>query len=321
MGKRVTFDVFLCRAKEKHQNKYDYTLAKDDYIKIDSKVRIICPIHGETIQEARTHLKGHGCKQCGYDNNSKEFRKSSISFIAEAKDVHNDTYDYSLVEYKTCYDKVRIICPTHGIFEKSPNHHLKGQGCPNCSVKSIDIINNNRHRNIKANFIKKARNVHGDSFEYLSEYVDSYTKINIKCNKCGLLFKQKPHNHLSGNGCPHCKISKGEKRIRVWLDNNNVEYYTEKWWDECRGKVRPLPFDFWLPNKNMVIEFQGRQHYEPVNFRNSLNEEEIRNNFESTKRNDSIKKEFCINTNITLLEIPYWEMKNIEEILNKNIGE
>ncbi len=116
-------------------------------------------------------------------------------------------------------------------------------------------------------------------------------------------------------------MSKGEKAIERWLIDNNVGYVSEKWFDDCRGVKRPLPFDFWIPSKNILIEFQGRQHYEQVNFtRSKLSEQEMVDNFESTKRNDVIKKQYCVDNNIILLEIPYTELKNIDEILIKKLG-
>ena len=117
-------------------------------------------------------------------------------------------------------------------------------------------------------------------------------------------------------------MSKGEKAVRLWLDVHFIEYEREKWFDGCRGIKRPLPFDFWIPSKNVLIEFQGRQHYEQVNFsRHKLLEQEMIDNFESTKRNDSIKKQYCFDNGITLIEIPYWELKNIDKILINKIGE
>ncbi len=196
MGKKWTFDIFLKNAKNKHGGKYDYSLAKFDFIDRSSTIRIVCPIHGEVIQTVDGHLKGHGCTQCGYSHNSKNKRKTKDQFIIDANNIHGNKYDYSLVEYITSKHKVKILCHIHGEFEKSPNHHLKGQGCPKCSIKSLDVINNKRHNDIKRDFVKKAKNVHRDDFEYLSEYVDAKTKILIKCNKCGLEFKQKPHSHL-----------------------------------------------------------------------------------------------------------------------------
>lgn len=183
-------------------------------------------------------------------------------------------------------------------------------------------INTIRHENIKENFKTKAIYVHSDRYKYLSEYVDSYTKVEIQCNICGLIFTQKPHSHLSGQGCPYCKKSKGEKKIEDWLQLNNIEYFSQKWFSDCRGIKRPLPFDFWIPSKNMLIEFQGEQHYKVVYFsRNVDNVQNMIDSHENTKCNDQIKRDYCLNNKIQLLEIPYWDIKNIDKILTNKIGE
>lgn len=248
-------------------------------------------------------------------------RHTTNEFVVNAKNIHGNKYDYSLVDYKTSKEKIIIICEMHGEFTQSPNHHLNGRGCPTCGYKHLSNINDNRHNDIKANFVNRAMIVHGNRFEYLSKYVNHTTKIQIRCVVCGLEFEQKPHAHLSGNGCPRCNMSKGEHTIKKWLNDNHIEYEQEKWFDGCRGIKRPLPFDFWIPSKNILIEYQGRQHYEKVNFKKSMTKQQVIDNFDATKRNDKIKKQYCLDNNITLLEIPYWCVKNIDKILIDNMGE
>lgn len=117
-------------------------------------------------------------------------------FIQKAVSIHGDKYDYSYVNYINAKTKVKIICPIHGLFEQTPNNHLYGKcGCPICA--------GNRKSDL-SDFIRKARMVHGDQYDYSkSVYVNSKTPLAIICKKHGS-FLQSPVNHLSGKGCPKC---------------------------------------------------------------------------------------------------------------------
>jgi len=105
------------------------------------------------------------------------------------------------------------------------------------------------------------------------------------------------------------------------LINNNFIYESEKWFDDCRGITRPLPFDFWVTSKNILIEFQGEQHYSPVNFRGSKSVEECEDSYKLLQQYDQIKRDYCLNNSIRLIEIPYWDIKNIDTILTNVLGD
>lgn len=221
-------------------------------------------------------------------------------FIVKAKQIHGDKYDYSLVEYVSTKTKVKIICPVHGIFEQTPDRHLQKRGCFRC-YSSIDT------------FIKKAAKIHSDRYDYsLVTYINSQTKIKIVCHIHGV-FEQEPNSHLCKRGCPKCKISLGENKVKQHLENKEITFIEQKRFDECKNK-RPLPFDFYLPDYNMCIEFDGEQHFKPE--RRSKDEQKNISKFESVKFRDTIKTQFCIDKNIKLIRIPYWDIKNIEIILD-----
>jgi len=126
-------------------------------------------------------------------------RLTTEQFIEKAKTIHGDTYDYSLVEYKNNYTKVKIICPIHDIFEQRPNSHLNGNGCPECSgTKKLNT----------EEFIEKAKAIHGDKYDYsLVEYKNNSTKVKIICPEHGV-FEQIPSSHLKGSGCSKCSGTK-----------------------------------------------------------------------------------------------------------------
>lgn len=104
--------------------------------------------------------------------------------------------------------------------------------------------------------------------------------------------------------------SKGERRIRHFLESHDINFVQEKVFYDCKDK-NPLPFDFYLPKYNMCIEFDGEQHYiDKGNFSTSL---------EYTQHHDDIKTAYCNQNNIHLLRIPYWHYNNVDKILAKNI--
>ena len=147
-------------------------------------------------------------------------------------------------------------------------------------------------------------------------YVDSHTKLLWRC-KDNHVWWAKPYLIKNSNcWCPLCKESKGEKLISDFLDNNKILYFREHKFDECRGVKQKLPFDFYLPDFNVLIEFDGKQHYEPTNFYGCSDKHAL-TIFNKLKRNDEIKTNFCLEKKIKLIRIGY--DKKIIEILEKSI--
>ena len=133
MSKRKSNDEFIGEAQLIHHNRYDYSKVK--YINNKTKVCIICPDHGEFWQIPSDHLNGKGCPQC-----AGNVRCDKDTFVEKAKHIHNDSYDYSKVEYVNAHTKVCIICPEHGEFWQTPNNHLNGNGCPLCKNRKIGNV-------------------------------------------------------------------------------------------------------------------------------------------------------------------------------------
>ena len=180
-------------------------------------------------------------------------RKTTEQFIAEAKAVHGDKYDYSKTEYKNWLTKICIICPIHGEFWQFPQTHLESVGCKKCS----GIEKGNKMILSTEEFIKRARDIHGDKYDYSKvEYIGTYKKVCVICPKHGE-FWQTPRSHLSGHGCPNCQNSILENDVSKALNKNNIEYVEKKSFDWL-GRQH---LDFYLPNHNIAIECQGEQHF------------------------------------------------------------
>lgn len=290
--------IFIEKANMIHSFKYDYSLV--NYQKSTIKVKIICPDHGIFEQEPSMHVsKKQGCPKCaGTQRMTREI------FIEKANKIHSNEYDYSLVEYINNKTKVKIICKEHGIFESRPDNHLnKKSGCPKCANNILYT---------KKDFVDRCNLLHNNKYDYsLVEYRTAHFKIKIICPEHGI-FEQMAMSHLRGIGCPICSESKGEKLLSNLLDSLSIKYVREKIFESCKYK-NFLPFDFYLPEMNICIEYDGSQHYEP--FEHFGGE----NGFEERKIKDQIKNEYCKNNTIKLIRIRYDDNINQErfEILLK----
>lgn len=290
---KMNTEKYIDIAKKIHGENFDYDLVI--YSGLKGKIKLKCNKCG-SIFETRSdyHLISAGCKYCNY-------RISTKDYIKKAKKIHGDKFDYSMVIYKKAKNKITIKCKKCGtIFYQKAYSHLEGRGCKRCNI-------NNQLSN-KEKFIEKSKKIHGENIDYsLVNYKTNKIKVLLKCKKHNHIFEQSPNSHLRGQSCPLCKESIGEKNIVNYLKENNIKYNRNKTFENCKYK-NPLHFDFYLPDKNTCIEFDGRQHYF---YRHGDNEKE---NLETRKIRDNIKNEYCKNNNIQLLRIKYTE--NIIDRLN-----
>jgi very-short-patch-repair endonuclease len=224
---------------------------------------------------------------------------NNVSFIEKANILHNNKYDYSLVYYINSKTKIKIICKEHGTFEQMPYLHLQGHGCPICRLSYYE------------KFIEKVNILHCNKYDYSKvKYIDNNSKITIICPDHGE-FNQTPNHHLKGFGCRRCSCSKGENIIYNILNNLNIKFEYQKKFNNCKNK-RILPFDFYLIDYNICIEYDGRHHYESINYWGGDNK------LEYTKNNDEIKTNYCKINNIELIRIKYdMKIKNIQNIFEK----
>lgn len=295
MGRRSTTSEFIDKARKVHGDKYDYS--KVDYENNRTPVQIICSNHGVFLQSPDNHLSGRGCKFCGGTQKS-----NTNDFVEKARKVHGDKYDYSNVDYKRGHTKVTIFCPIHNnYFEQTPSSHLSGRGCKICRNEDLsDRFNMGRE-----GFIERAKKVHGNKYDYSQvDYKNNRTNVSIICKKHNTVFSQDPSNHLMGAGCPICNESKGESFLRLWFKRNGIKFIPQKTFVDCitknkKGKCFPLEFDFYLPDYNLCVEWDGIQHYEPRDMFGGIK------TFERQKYLDTIKSNYCKQNDIDLLRIPY----------------
>ena len=242
--------------------------------------------------------------KCGLEKLSEVKRTPINIFLENCKKIHGDVYNYSKVKYTDGRCIISIICNKHGLFKQLASLHLSGSGCTKCGISKRSEYNT---MSIEE-FIKRSIEKHINKYNYSKvEYVNSKYKVIITCKKHGD-FKQTPNEHLSGKGCPKCKMSKGEMCITSIFDNFGIEYIHQKRFDGCK-RFTYLPFDFYLPKYNLCIEYDGKQHFTEVEYWGG------KEGLEKRQLNDQIKTKFCKQKQINLLRLSYKD--NIEEKLNK----
>lgn len=129
-GRNLSADELEEKMKQVHNGKFTYDMST--YTKMNAKMKMFCPIHGEFWQSPTKHIRGQQCPKCSAEKRWREQLLDTDSFIARAKEMYGNLYDYSKVDYKSMKDKVEIICPKHGSFFQRPYDHLQHHGCPTC---------------------------------------------------------------------------------------------------------------------------------------------------------------------------------------------
>ena len=279
----------------------------NEYTRKSGTVTAICPKHGEIKHPAAYWLSGKGCEYC----NGKFFPKD---FVKLAKKVHGDRYDYSKTEIpKSTQSKVTIICPEHGEFKQFVWLHLSGCKCPACAGFPNRLTKEERGEL----FIQKAKERYGNKFDYSNvNYVNNDTTVEIYCNEHYVSCMTTPDTHIRGGSCPMCARSEGEALIYGFLSNHSIRFYTQYRFehDNPMCKRAYLNADFYLPDYNLVIEFNGIQHYETTPFFNNkewtLEDQQIR---------DATLVDVLQRQGIRLLVIKYDDINRIQSILKREL--
>ena len=234
MTKKMTTAEFIVKAKLVHGALYDYSLT--EYIGSHDYIKVGCGIHGYYETFATSHLIGRKCPHCAQ---LQRVQTKTLNFETDllplAEKIHNNLYDYSLVDYVKLKEKVIILCPFHGEFKQTMNNHIDlKQGCPKCAPAKISRVKREPARSAKAGraislaqrftkdqFVERAQKIHGEKYNYDSvQYETTMVKVNIACSTHGSFF-QTPGHHLAGQGCPKC-FAKCSKVEQQWLDKMNI---------------------------------------------------------------------------------------------------
>lgn len=224
-------------------------------------------------------------------------KKTFKEFLKEARAKHGEKYDYSKVNWVDSHTPIEIVCPVHGSFiQLAKRHTSNGCGCNKCAIEYRAKLNCKKTED----FIASARKKHGDLYDYSkSIYTRSHDDIIIICPKHGE-FIQKAYLHLNGEGCPICRNSHLENEIRNLLDDMHIKY-EQHYHTDFLGK---LELDFFIPEKNIGIECQGKQHFGAGGWGDG---------FSSIFENDRLKKRLCEENNVKLI---YYGRRNYFKNIN-----
>ena len=257
--------------------------------------------------------RGEGCPLCG----RKRSAISKTNSLAYVKEVASNKYGIEVLstEYYSNLDKLDFVCRNHPtVVQKKSWAQIQRDKIP-CSFCKKEIIRENNKDNPSPHSCPKSQNTFvkqvfekwGELYSVQGAYTASNKKIKIKCNNCGKVFEIAPKHLLSGHGCK-CNKSLGEIKIRQWLIRNEYLFEEQKTFDGCKSK-KSLSYDFFLPEVSVLIEYQGIQHYTPVDFfggEDALREQQER---------DNIKRMYAQKHGYRLLEIDYKDSDNIDNIL------
>ena len=210
--------------------------------------------------------------------------------------------------------KLPYICPEHsdkGIQWITYSHLKNGRGCRYCGMK-------NAHASMRYTYdeVKDFIECNGKN-KLLSSTYTGYNdyNLNVTCEVCGNVYRTSLGFFLKGQTlCKECTCSNGERQILTYLKNKNIDYIKEHEFCTCYWD-NPLRFDFYLPEYNIAIEFDGEQHYKPIRF-SGESQEEANDNFINTQLRDEAKNKHCKDNSIILWRIPYWYRNELNETLD-----
>lgn len=279
-------------------NDYDLPLLNQTYNVDTTKLNFKCKKHDTTYyQKISDHLQGKtGCKKCVFEKKHSSGVKTTMESMLEYCKQHN--YDLPLPNqvYTNNTTKYQYRCPIHDlVYEQTWAKHRVGQGCPKCRYIKIAKA---RRLNINDVYEECKRNSY-DLPVIDQKYCHSSIPIKFICKKHGI-YLQAWDNHKQGSGCPECanKIaqSSGERFIRDYLIDNGISFEEQKKFPDLKDK-NPLSYDFYLPDYNLLIEYNGKQHYQPVAH---FGGEKV---FKIQQYHDKLKADYAKDNDYNLIEI------------------
>ena len=291
MKSRFTHEEFVLEAKQCNPN----IKIIGKYKSLKTKVNCKCIKHNLIWDGNPTAiLRGCGCKLCKSEKISSALSLSNQEFISR---ISNSIQP--LETYKNNTTKILCKCKSCGHeWKVLPSNLLKGSGCIVCT----------NHYKDNEIFLSQLSEI----LPYIipkENYNGSYEKIKCSCLKCGNDFVKAPNKLFAGQGCPFCEKSKGEMKINSFLQYNHIDFDTQKRFYDLRGvKNGQLSYDFYLPDYNLLIEYQG-------NFHDGTADIQTEEGFIIQQEHDKRKREYAKDHNIDLLEIWYYDIDNIEQIL------
>lgn len=266
------------------------------YLNAKSKFKLRCNIdrHEWTVCY-NNFMNGTGCPKCGKTLKIEE--PEAIKCIIKKCKQKNYTFTGFFDTFKNIESKLVIICNKDG-YIWNPTYKAfinNNSGCPKCAGRPVITTEAALHNITNVSVVKNYTFV---KFENGS-YKNIRTRVVVRCNKCqrewNVSYDKLVHKKT---GCPDCIESAGESVIKEYLSLNGISFIRQKRFADCKNR-RALPFDFYLPEHNACIEYDGEQHFVGGERWHG------KDNLIYTQCNDAIKTEYCRKNKINLLRISY----------------
>lgn len=292
-GKRCPYCFGTHKKTDKQFKKEVYDLVEDEYTFLETyqgnhtKIKVK---HNEcglvySVQPS-DFLQGKRCPNCFGTH-----KKTDDQFKHEIYDIVGDEY-YFIDSYVNAQTNLKVRHNKCGnVYMVKPANFLQGKRCPYCF--GTPKKNN-------ACFKQEVYNLVGTEYLFLDTYVNGKTKLRVKHDKCGHIYKVKPNAFFSGCRCPYCNISHGEDFINKILKSLGTNYEYQKSFDDLRD-IQPLSYDFYIPDQNILIEYQGRQHYQPIDYFGGEPQ------FKLQQKHDKMKSDYAKSHRYNLIAVPYTE--------------
>ena len=276
-------------AKKTHAQ-YVYEVAKinpnievvGDYINRRTKILHKCKIDGhEWMAQPKNIMQGSGCPRC---NGTFLKNKTHEQYVNQINKINPNIEAIGM--YVNTNTKILHRCKVCGYeWKVKPKNIIQGHGCHVCN--GCDCVKKTHEQ-----YVKEVYNINSN-VEVVGIYKGDGEKILHRCKVCEHKWLASPNHILRKRGCPECNMSHGEQDIIAYLSKHEIKYISQCKFNDCRNK-NPLPFDFYLPDYNLCIEYDGKQHFEAIDW---FGGEE---GLEYRKFNDNIKMQYCIDNNINL---------------------
>jgi len=265
--------------------------------------------NNEYMVKPNSFLSGRRCPYCS--NKKRKFKGKMTSKEWKDKINKHAGKEYTLITENE-FDSSNFIELKHNscgnIIRVKPNDFLRNTGCRQCSHKKVT----KKFTKTDEEFKEEVKNLVGHEYQFMDTYKNTYTPLKVIHTKCQGVYKVAPRDFLKGLRCSVCSSSRGEKTLVEYFNKRGILYERQKTYDDLIY-IRKMYFDFYLPEFNTIIEYHGKQHYEPIEF---FGGEEV---FKEQKKRDLLKKEYAIDKGINFIEIPYTykTTKHIEKFLDK----
>lgn len=306
-GSRCPYCAGLVKKTDKQFRQEVYDLVGDEYKFLDSYVNTktklrVCHNECGNVYEVTPSrfLSGERCPYC-----AGLVKKTDQQFKQEVYTLVGDEYTF-LDSYVNAKTKLRVKHnKCNFIYSVAPTNFLRGSRCPHCY-----IVNKPKSDNL---FKQEVSSLVGDEYTILDTYTNAESKIRLRHNKCGNVYKTRPRTFLQGYRCPYCNSPKGETVITKLLDTLNIDYEYQKTFPDPKDKSC-LSYDFYISDQNILIEYQGIQHYQPVDHFGGDDR------FINQQKHDQMKLDYAKEHGYNLIAVPYTEdtFSKIKKYLTKH---